>query len=73
MGCYDEVGVPCPKCGKVYYTQSKGGECLLFVYKLEECPLDVLSDVNRHAPFECDECGTKFEVRVQIVKNVVVL
>lgn len=61
MGCFDTVWVPCPKCGKKYPAQSKSGECNLEDYQLAECPTDVLANVNRHAPFEC-ECGCTFHV-----------
>jgi hypothetical protein len=64
MGCYDIVKVPCPKCGEEYYCQSKGGNCDFGGYNLENCPVDILLDVNRHAPYEC-ECGTKFYVEFE--------
>lgn len=62
MGCYDVVKVPCPACGTVEPAQSKGGDCRLLSYDLSDCPMDVLSDVNRHAPFTCEKCKTKFWV-----------
>ena len=64
MGVYDTVEVPCPKCGKIYHAQSKSGPCYMNTYSLEpgHCPANVMEDVNRHAPFEC-ECGAKFEVK----------
>jgi len=62
MGMYDTVMVPCPLCGKLAEFQSKSGECLLRTYDLETCPKDVLKDVNRHAPTQCDNCGILFEV-----------
>lgn len=62
MGCFDSVMVPCPKCGMRMEFQSKGGRCIQGVYTLEEAPLDVIADVNRHAPRCCLECGTRFEV-----------
>lgn len=62
MGTFDVVWVPCPKCGTRYDAQSKGGACKQRIYELHEAPPDVLSDVNRHAPFWCDVCGTAFEV-----------
>lgn len=65
MGMYDIVLVPCPNCGKEEEFQSKSGECLLLGYKLSECPADVLRDVNRHSPYECEECGTKFAVGIE--------
>ena len=65
MGVYDTVTIPCPKCGEPYNAQSKGGDCVLAHYTLEEAPTDVLTNVNRHAPFECDKCGTIFHVELQ--------
>ena len=64
MGMFDSVLVPCPECGRKQEFQSKGGDCILAVYELEQCPPDVLSDVNRHAPYECEDCGTIFAVQV---------
>ena len=63
MGVYDEIEVPCPKCGRSYYAQSKSGPCELKAYPLYGAPDDVLADVNRHAPFEC-KCGAHFYVRM---------
>ena len=62
MGCYDTVLVRCPVCGDMGYFQSKGGECTMTDYPLENVPPDVLSDVNRHSPHECGCCGTFYEV-----------
>lgn len=62
MGMYDTVMVPCPKCGAKYVAQSKSGPQLLECYDLEECPINILQDVNRHAPFVCDKCGAVFVV-----------
>ena len=63
MGVYDIIIVPCPKCGEEYHAQSKSGECTLRTYNLQHVPSDVLSDGNRRAPFTCDKCGTRFELR----------
>lgn len=65
MGMYDIVLVPCPNCGEKEEFQSKGGECLLLAYELHDCPSDVLSDVNRHSPYTCENCQTVFEVNVE--------
>ena len=64
MGMYDTVMVPCPKCGERFPAQSKSGDCTLETFKLEDAPEDVLCDVNRHAPFSCDSCGTLFKVQI---------
>jgi uncharacterized Zn finger protein len=66
MGMYDEVRVPCPSCGVVYYAQTKSGPCTLTGYSLEEAPDDVIANVNRHAPFECEDCGTIFHVVLEV-------
>lgn len=70
MGMFDTAIVKCPKCDKKHEFQSKGGECLLDVYSLDDCPDDVMVDVNRHSPYNCD-CGTAFQV--DIVKNKAVI
>jgi len=62
MGCYDTVKVPCPNCGTTNDFQSKGGDCLMRSYTLDNAPDDVLSDVNRHSPYPCSECGCELEV-----------
>lgn len=62
MGLFDSVMVPCPKCGERREFQTKGGECTLTTYSLEDAPLDVLSDVNRHAPLRCQKCSTLYKV-----------
>lgn len=60
MGMFDSVWVNCPNCNKESEFQSKGGNYCIDNYTLENCPNDVLSDVNRHSPNECDNCGTVF-------------
>lgn len=71
MGMYDTVIVPCPKCGEESEFQSKGGDCILAEYTLQNCPQDVLSDVNRHSPNTCDRCGTQFMVGLKEVTLLV--
>ena len=61
MGLYDIIIIPCPKCSKDYHAQSKSGDCLMDVFLIENAPVDVMGDVNRHAPFTC-ECGCVFSV-----------
>ena len=63
QGIYDNVFVPCPNCGKEYCAQSKGSwDKSLREFKLRLAPVDVLADVNRHAPFKCERCGVYFMV-----------
>jgi hypothetical protein len=64
MGMFDSIMLPCPKCGTLYEAQTKGGDCYLQVYSFEDAPQDAMGDVNRHAPFICDNCGTKFKVEL---------
>lgn len=66
MGMFDSVWVPCPKCGALAEFQSKGGDCSLTDYTLDNAPPEVLGDVNRHSPQTCEKCGTTFRVRMQI-------
>ena len=64
MGMFDTVMVPCPTCGESSEFQSKGGDCTLETYALEDAPDDVLLDVNRHAPNCCQKCNTLFGIEV---------
>lgn len=68
MGMYDEVILRCPDCGEEYFAQSKGGQCCFDLYDIENAPADVLSDVNRHAPFECN-CGCIFDVEFMAIER----
>ena len=70
MGMYDTVMVKCPKCDAEHEFQSKSGECLLEVYTLEDCPDDVMANVNRHSPYRCD-CGVSIEVDILSRKAVI--
>ncbi|WP_156829747.1 hypothetical protein [Methylovulum miyakonense] len=57
MGMFDSVYVPCPKCGELNEFQSKGGDCLLNEYTLENAPANVLLDINRHSPSLAETAG----------------
>ena len=65
MGCYDIVNVPCPQCGEKQQFQSKSGPCYLGVFELDDCPADIMMDVNRHAPATCSKCGTRYYVEFE--------
>ena len=67
MGMFDTVIVPCPECGEEHKFQSKSGECFLQVVSLDECPNDILADVNRHSPCTC-KCGCMFDVNLSTRK-----
>ena len=63
MGVYDSVEVKCPQCGDSEYFQSKGSDdAACRVFTLSNCPDDVLSNVNRHSPHHCANCGCCFAV-----------
>lgn len=67
MGAFDSVLVPCPECGQEQWFQSKGADypqCREFT--LEECPADVMSDINRHAPYRCSGCETYYSVKFKL-------
>ena len=64
MGMFDTVMVPCPTCGEPSEFQSKGGDCTLATYTLDDAPDDVLLDVNRHAPTRCLKCNALYGVEV---------
>ena len=65
MGMFDSVMVPCPNCGTTNEFQSKGGDCVLATYSLEDAPFNVLGDVNRW-PVSCRRCGAGYRVEVVV-------
>ena len=70
MGVYDIVLVECPTCLNTVGFQTKSGECTMTTYNLNDCPADVLRDVNRHSPYKCSECKTLFYVELEILAKV---
>jgi len=70
MGMFDTVLVKCPKCGEEHEFQSKSGDCSLDVYTLENCPDDVLYNINRHSPYEC-ECNNYLSVDTETRKVLI--
>ena len=70
MGLFDTVMVPCPTCGTRMGFQSKGGPCRLKTYELEDAPSDVLSNVNRHSPHTCSNCGAQFAVHSKAIRHI---
>lgn len=63
MGMFDELLLPCPKCGKQVYTQSKGGVCKLKKYIYPKAPDDVISYIVNDKQ-EC-KCGCVFKVKAK--------
>jgi len=57
MGLYNTIIIPCPRCGNDIECQTKSGACILETYQLQDAPDADIFDINRHAPFECPECG----------------
>jgi hypothetical protein len=70
MGFYDTVIADCPNCGEKHEFQSKSGDCNMSVYTLENCPKDVMLNVNRHSPMKCT-CGV--HLTINIINRSVVL
>lgn len=69
MGLYDTIMAPCPRCGTKNEFQSKGGDCSLATYELNEAPADVLSDANRHRTV-CERCGTRYRITTITLASV---
>ncbi len=65
MSSFDEIIISCPDCSKTKIVQSKGGNCLGEIYTLDNAPFNILSDVNRHAPFKCDVCGCIYIIHLK--------
>jgi len=64
LGLFDTVFAPCPCCGWFNDFQTKGGECALIEYNLDNAPDDALSCVNDYSPEECKKCGTLYYINI---------
>lgn len=64
MSMFDEVLLPCPKCGEKNYAQSKGGWCHTFLYDFDTAPDPVLADMVDEK-YTCPKCGTQFAVKAK--------
>lgn len=54
-----------------FWEWSRETDKMLFerdTYELDDAPLDVLSDVNRHSPHICEKCGLEFSADVKILE-----
>ena len=66
------INIPCPKCQAAVDVQSKGGDCLLRVYTLDNAPEDVILGLeNRHYLESCDKCGSTLKVVVERQRPIV--
>lgn len=67
MGCYNTILARCPRCGEENEFQTKGGDCSLSSFTIDEAPGADMLDSNRHAPRPCIKCGVElwFEYTVE--------
>lgn len=72
MGMFDSIWVACPKCGEEIEFQSKSGDCSLKHYTLQDCPDDVMININRHSPQKC-KCGALLEIDIKNRKVVLLM
>jgi hypothetical protein len=63
MGLYDSLLVHC-KCGNEIELQSEAGYCEMYLYNIEECPLEILIDLEKEEHY-CDRCNKGFFIKVQ--------
>ena len=56
MGMFDSVLTPCPKCGVNMEFQSKGMDCDMEVYTLENAPTAILWDIINDPQYH-EACG----------------
>jgi len=68
MGMFDEVKVPCPKCGEINYVQSKAGPCSLGSYEADRVPTMIAWDLD--GTLVGCSCGYTFQLDTGIVRSV---
>jgi transcription elongation factor Elf1 len=69
MGSFDTVNIKCPWCGETHGEQIKSGPCDFITRDLESAPSVLKVGVSNY-PIECDNCGEKFQVKVQSIARV---
>lgn len=64
MGMFDTVFMNCPMCKERLEVQSKGGECILAEYELQDAPPDVIGEIYRSRPLIHCDCGAVIKIKV---------
>ena len=60
------IFIPCPKCGRKYSVEIRPKDpktMLIHHYDLDKTPKDLWRFINKNSPFECFNCGSKFNVK----------
>lgn len=60
------IFIPCPKCGRKYSVEIelKNSKVMnIHHYDLDDAPKNLWIYINKHSPFECLNCGSKFNVK----------
>ena len=63
MGCYNEIVIPCPKCGHINYFQSKGGDCSLSIYSIQDAPIEDIAYLVDDSSLFCDNCLALIKIK----------
>lgn len=61
MGMFDSIRTPCPNCGEELEFQTKGGECILASYPLDEIPTSA-AEYAIGDKEQCTNCDVIFEI-----------
>ena len=70
MGVYDEIRWECPGCKADNLAQSKSGDCVLAVYPMDDVPLCVAMDANRHS-LRCHNCHCAYQFSHKVAMRIV--
>ncbi len=69
MGMFDSLIVQCPHCNNNVEFQSKAGECCLTDYNINDCPPNILGDLNDQFEY-CKNCGKIVFIRVETIARI---
>lgn len=69
MGCFDRLYVECPRCLNDVEFQSKADACCQIDYDINNCPPNILGDLNNQSE-TCQNCGRVVTIKVQTIARV---
>jgi DNA-directed RNA polymerase subunit RPC12/RpoP len=65
MELHDKVYIPCPKCGRGFYWQSKVGKSDMSIFGLDNMPVEIAKEILSKIIW-CKYCGYNITLKLKV-------